>query len=128
MALEAARAAQGHIGRARRLATDEEARRRRRDVLSLPSRVTGLGQAIDAAAALVRAAEEEAKATAEELNESETSALRQALGRAPRAGCRAAPRARSRSWRTGRSHGPPGSSATPSTGPCWTWPPITATC
>ena len=85
VAVEAARAAQGHIGRARRLATDEEARRRRRDVLSLPSRVTGspapgLGQAMDAAAALVKAAEEEAKATAEELNESETAALRQALG------------------------------------------------
>jgi DNA polymerase-3 subunit delta' len=80
VALEAARAAQGHIGRARRLATDEEARRRRRDVLSLPGRVTGLGQAVAAAAALVKAAEEEAKATAEELNEAETAALRQALG------------------------------------------------
>lgn len=79
-AAEAARAAQGHIGRARRLATDEEARKRRRDVLALPSRVSGVGQAVDAAAALVKAAEEEAKATAEELNEAETAALRQALG------------------------------------------------
>ena len=79
-ALEAARAAQGHIGRAKRLATDEEARRRRRDVLALPSRVSGVGAAVDAAAALVKAAEEEAAATVEELNEAETAALRQALG------------------------------------------------
>lgn len=79
-ALEAARAAQGHIGRARRLATDEEARRRRRDVLALPSRVSGVGAAVDAAAALVKAAEEEAAVTVAELNEAETAALRQALG------------------------------------------------
>ena len=35
-ALEAARAAQGHIGRARRLATDPEAARRRAEVLQVP--------------------------------------------------------------------------------------------
>src|SRR4051812_13151999 len=36
MASFAARAAQGHVGRARRLAMDEEARRRRREVLDMP--------------------------------------------------------------------------------------------
>ncbi|GAA2116149.1 DNA polymerase III subunit delta' [Actinomadura alba] len=80
LAEAAARAAQGHIGRARRLATDEQARRRRGDVLTVPSRLTGLGPAVNAAAALVAAAEAEAKATTEEPNESETAAMRQALG------------------------------------------------
>ena len=37
-ALAAARAAQGHIGRARRLATDPEAARRRDEVLAVPAR------------------------------------------------------------------------------------------
>lgn len=76
----AARAAQGHIERARRLAVDEQARRRREEVLAVPRRLTSVGPAVAAAEALVKAAEEEAKATTEELNESETAALRQALG------------------------------------------------
>ena len=42
-ALVAARAAQGHIGRARRLATDPAAAERRGAVLSVPTRVDGLG-------------------------------------------------------------------------------------
>ncbi|WP_019631901.1 DNA polymerase III subunit delta' [Actinomadura atramentaria] len=79
-AREAARAAQGHVGRARLLATDAEARARRAEVLALPRRLTGVGPAVTAADALVRAAEAEAKAEAESLNEAETSALRQALG------------------------------------------------
>jgi DNA polymerase-3 subunit delta' len=41
-ALAAARAAQGHIGRARRLATDPEAARRRDEVLAVPARLTGI--------------------------------------------------------------------------------------
>ncbi|WP_103561574.1 DNA polymerase III subunit delta' [Actinomadura rubteroloni] len=77
---EAARAAQGHISRARRLATDADARARRAEVLAVPRRLTGVGPAVTAAEALVKAAEAEAKTTVEELNESETSALRQALG------------------------------------------------
>ncbi|GAA4510703.1 DNA polymerase III subunit delta' [Actinoallomurus oryzae] len=80
VAVEAARAAQGHIGRARRLATDEEARRRRAEVLAVPSRLTGLGPAVEAAEALVKAAEAEAKAAGAELDAAETAALRQALG------------------------------------------------
>ncbi|GLY88402.1 DNA polymerase III subunit delta' [Actinoallomurus iriomotensis] len=80
VATQAARAAQGHIGRARRLATDEEARRRRAEVLAVPSRLTGLGPAVAAAEALVKAAEAEAKAAGAELDATETAALRQALG------------------------------------------------
>jgi DNA polymerase III subunit delta' len=76
----AARAALGHIGRARRLATDPEAALRRAAVLAVPTQVTGLAQAFDAAAALVAAAEAEATATTEALNTPELDALRQALG------------------------------------------------
>jgi DNA polymerase-3 subunit delta' len=79
-ALAAARAAQGHIGRARRLATDPEAARRREDVLRVPSRVGSLGPALAAAAALVKAAEQEAAAVTEELDVPERDALRQAFG------------------------------------------------
>jgi DNA polymerase-3 subunit delta' len=79
-ALDAARAAQGHVGRARRLALDEDAARRRREVLDVPLRATSLGPALAAAAALVRTAEEEAKAVTESLDEPERAALRRAFG------------------------------------------------
>ncbi|HEX4063677.1 MAG TPA: DNA polymerase III subunit delta' [Streptosporangiaceae bacterium] len=79
-ALAAARAAQGHIGRARRLATDAEAARRREEVLRIPTSVTSLGAALNAAAVLVKAAEEEAKAVTEERDGPERDALRQAYG------------------------------------------------
>jgi DNA polymerase-3 subunit delta' len=79
-ALAAARAAQGHIGRARRLATDADAARRREEALRIPLGVTSLGPALNAAAALVRTAEEEAKAVTEELDQPERDALRQAFG------------------------------------------------
>ncbi len=85
-ALAAARAAQGHIGRARRLATDPEAAKRRAEVLRVPLQVGmalpggGLGQALAAAAALVKAAEAEAAAVTEELDVPEREAMRQAFG------------------------------------------------
>jgi DNA polymerase III subunit delta' len=79
-ALAAARAAQGHIGRARRLATDPEAARRRDEVLAVPACLTGLGPAFAAAAALVKAAETEAAAITEELDTPEREALRRAFG------------------------------------------------
>jgi DNA polymerase-3 subunit delta' len=76
----AALAAQGHIGRARRLATDEEAARRRAEVLRVPGRVGGLGDALKAAAALVKAAKAESDATTDELDAPEREALRRAFG------------------------------------------------
>ncbi|MEV5754387.1 DNA polymerase III subunit delta' [Actinoallomurus sp. NPDC052308] len=79
-AAAAARAAQGHVGRAKRLATDEQARRRRADVLAVPGRLNGVGPAVEAAEALVKAAEAEAKDLGAELDAEETAALRQALG------------------------------------------------
>jgi DNA polymerase III subunit delta' len=80
MALAAARTAQGHIGRARRLATDPAAAGRRADVLRVPTQVGSMGQAFRAAAALVRAAESEATAVTEELDAPEREALRRAFG------------------------------------------------
>ena len=79
-ALAAARAAQGHVGRARRLAVDASAAKRRADVLQVPLSVTSLGPALAAAAALVRTAEEEAKAVTEGLDEPERQSLRRAFG------------------------------------------------
>jgi len=79
-ALAAARAAQGHVGRARRLALDPAAAARRDAVLKVPVQATSLGQALAAAAALVRTAEDEAKTTTEQLDAPEREALRQAFG------------------------------------------------
>jgi DNA polymerase-3 subunit delta' len=79
-ALAAARAAQGHIGRARRLAADPAAAARRESVLRVPVQSTSLGPALAAAAALVKTAEDEARAVTEQLDEPERAALRQAFG------------------------------------------------
>ena len=79
-ALAAARAAQGHVGRARRLAVDASAAARRADVLRMPLEATSLGPALSAAAALVRTAEDEAKAVTGEHDEPELQALRRAFG------------------------------------------------
>jgi DNA polymerase III subunit delta' len=80
MAAFAARAAQGHIGRARRLANDPEAQRRRREVLQLPTQVGRIGGCFTAAANLVDAAKDEATAVTRELDGAETAALRNAIG------------------------------------------------
>ncbi len=76
----AASAAQGHVGRAKRLANDPEARARRDAVLAVPRRLTGVGAAFDAASALIEAAEAEAAATVNGTDSSEKAALEQALG------------------------------------------------
>jgi DNA polymerase-3 subunit delta' len=79
-ALTAARAAQGHIGRARRLALDPAAAARREAVLQVPVRSASLGPALAAAATLVKTAEDEARVVTEQLDEPEREALRQAFG------------------------------------------------
>ena len=79
-ALVAARAAQGHIGRARRLATDPESARRRADVLAVPFQVSKLGDALAAADALVKAAKADAEAVTGELDEPERDAMKRAFG------------------------------------------------
>ncbi|MCK1795145.1 DNA polymerase III subunit delta' [Streptomyces sp. XM4193] len=80
LAHRCARATQGHIGRARRLATDERARSRRAAVLRLPQRMSGVGGCLKAAQELIDAATEDAKQVAEELDAKETEELRTALG------------------------------------------------
>ncbi|MFE4261717.1 DNA polymerase III subunit delta' [Streptomyces sp. NPDC056883] len=80
VAQAAARATQGHIDRARRLATDEAARSRRATVLRMPLRVADVGDCLKAAQELVDAAAEDAKQVAEEVDTKETEELRAALG------------------------------------------------
>jgi DNA polymerase III subunit delta' len=82
LAMFAARAAQGHIGRARRLATDAAARERRAEVLALPLRVADLGACLAGAQKLIDAATADAKQVAEEVDTKETEDLRAALGAA----------------------------------------------
>ena len=79
MASFAARAAQGHLGRARRLATDEQARARRADVLRMPVRVGHLADALAAAADLYEAAAEEADASLSDRNVTELAELEATL-------------------------------------------------
>ena len=83
MAAFAARAAQGHIGRARRLATDEDARLRRHAVLRLPLSLGELSGALQAAGDLVDAATAEANEQAATLATTEAEEMRRGLGVGP---------------------------------------------
>ena len=76
----AAAAGQGHIGRARRLARDEDARSRRAAVLAIPASLTSMRACLDAADQLVGASEAEANAMKAELDGAETEAMQIALG------------------------------------------------
>lgn len=76
----AARSAQSHIGLARRLALDEGARIRRREVLMLPRQLRSVGEAVAAAGQLVDVAADEAKAATAERDASERAALLHSLG------------------------------------------------
>jgi DNA polymerase-3 subunit delta' len=80
IAFAAARATQGHVERARRLATDEGARARRAAVLKLPLRTDDIGDCLRAAQELVDAATEDSKQLAEEVDAKETEELKAALG------------------------------------------------
>ncbi|MDQ1287754.1 MAG: polymerase subunit delta [Actinomycetota bacterium] len=76
----AARAAGSHVGMARRLAVDENARIRRREVLRLPERLTSVGNAVLAAADLMKVATEEAKSATTERDAAERADLLRSLG------------------------------------------------
>ncbi|MFF4208526.1 DNA polymerase III subunit delta' [Streptomyces sp. NPDC001796] len=82
IAAAAARATQGHVDRARRLATDERARARRAAVLKLPLRLDDIGGCLRAAQELVDAATDDSKQLAEEIDAKETEELKAALGAA----------------------------------------------
>jgi DNA polymerase III subunit delta' len=64
----AARASQGHIGRARALALDESTRNRRNEVVRIPAKLTSLGACMNAAANLVDIAKDETGAITEDAN------------------------------------------------------------
>lgn len=76
----ASRAAQGHIGRARALALDEEARTRRSEVLRLPFALGSVRECLDAAAGLVAAAKDDADKRCDALDARELDELKTALG------------------------------------------------
>jgi DNA polymerase-3 subunit delta' len=80
MAAFAAHASQGHIGRARRLATDPEARARRSEVLALPLKLPDVGACLTAAERLVEAVKADAKAATERNDAEELEALKASLG------------------------------------------------
>ena len=80
MAAFAARAAQGHIGWARALATDEQARMRRQHVLSMPSQLGDLASCFALATELLATAKEHADSITTPLDEQELSALRLVYG------------------------------------------------
>ena len=84
-ALAAARAAQSHVGLARRLARDPDARARRDEIVALPLRITDFGAAMAAADALVQVAGAESGASAAERNAAEREKLLLQLGADPAA-------------------------------------------
>ncbi len=80
LASYAARASQGHIGRARALARDEATRDRRRDVVALPIRLTSLGACMNAASTLSEVAKQEAEAITTDLDAREKADLDASYG------------------------------------------------
>ena len=85
MATFAARAAQCHVGLARRLARDEGARIRRREVIALAGKICSVGAAIGAAADLAGIAKDEASASSNERDGAEKARLMETLGADPSA-------------------------------------------
>jgi DNA polymerase-3 subunit delta' len=80
MAAFAARASQGHIGRARALAVDEEARRRRQEVLRIPGGLRDLSSCFVAAEELLAMATEDAASITDALDVAEEESLMRAYG------------------------------------------------
>ena len=75
-----ARASGGHIGRARRLATDSAARENRSNIMKLPFMLKDVASAFKAAQFLVDAAKADALVDAEKKDEDEISKLKEAWG------------------------------------------------
>lgn len=80
VANQAARASQGHIGRARHLATDADARERRRRILALPSGLRDAGDCLAAAAQIEAEAQARAGARSDEADARELDVLRESWG------------------------------------------------
>jgi DNA polymerase-3 subunit delta' len=80
LAAFAARASQGHIGRARALANDEQTRIRRREVVEMPAGLTSLAACLNAAANLVEIARDETAALTEQSNARDLADLEAVYG------------------------------------------------
>ena len=80
MAEFAANANQGHVGRAKYLATNEEARKTREKILNIPFTVKDLASAFEAANALVELAKSQALAESEVRDEGELAKLKESYG------------------------------------------------
>ena len=81
MAQFAARVSQGHIGRAKYLATHENVRTNRATIMRLPTQLNSLAAAFKAAQHLVDIATAEANAASEARDEREVNALQEAYGK-----------------------------------------------
>ena len=81
MADFAARVSQGHIGRAKFLATNESVRSNRKVIMRLPLHLGSLAAAFQAAQTLVDIATNEAQALSEERDEKEVEKLQEAYGK-----------------------------------------------
>jgi len=81
MADYAARASQGHIGRARYLASDETIRNRRNTIIKLPMQINDVASAFKAAETLLNLATEEAEVAASARDEKESTELAEAWGK-----------------------------------------------
>jgi DNA polymerase-3 subunit delta' len=81
MADFAARVSQGHIGRAKYLATNESVRSNRKTIMQLPLQLGSLAAAFQAAQILVDLATTEANASSDERDEKEVEKLQEAYGK-----------------------------------------------
>jgi DNA polymerase-3 subunit delta' len=81
MADYAARASQGHIGRARYLASDETIRNRRNTIIKLPMQINDVASAFKAAETVLNLATEEAEIAATTRDEKESADLAEAWGK-----------------------------------------------
>lgn len=80
VAEQAARHAQRHIGMAQRLATDDDARRRRDETLRAVLGVRGVSTAVDVAGTIIQAATDDAKSLTAERDAAERAALLRTVG------------------------------------------------
>ncbi|CAN2169875.1 HolB ATPase involved in DNA replication [Candidatus Nanopelagicaceae bacterium] len=81
MADFAARVSQGHIGRAKYLATNESVRSNRKTIMQLPLQLGSLAAAFQAAQTLVDLATTEANASSDKRDEKEVEKLQEAYGK-----------------------------------------------
>jgi DNA polymerase-3 subunit delta' len=81
MADFAARVSQGHIGRAKHLATNESVRSNRKVIMQLPLQLGSLAAAFQAAQTLVDIATAEANSSSDERDEKEIEKLQEAYGK-----------------------------------------------